>query len=73
MNNLIAIGSVNALTDATMADNISADPAFTTNFHIASTSACRDKGTSEDAPPLDFDGDTRPQGAAHDIGADEFK
>ncbi len=72
-NNLISIGTVNALTDMIAADNLSADPVFTTAYHIGATSACRDKGTSEGAPPLDFDGDLRPLGAAHDIGADEFK
>jgi len=70
---LISIGTVNGLTDMTVADNLSADPVFTTAYHIGMTSACRDKGTAEGAPKLDFDGDTRPQGTAHDIGADEIK
>jgi len=72
-DNLISIGTVNALTDSIMADNLSADPVFTTAFHIGATSACRDKGTAEGAPPIDFDGEARPLGTAHDIGADEFK
>jgi hypothetical protein len=28
-------------------------------------------GTSDGAPSIDFEGDSRPQGRNHDIGADE--
>ncbi|PQP35456.1 hypothetical protein C6A37_02395 [Desulfobacteraceae bacterium SEEP-SAG9] len=42
------------------------------DFHLTSDSLCIDAGTSQDAPSIDIDGDPRPQGAAIDIGADEY-
>jgi hypothetical protein len=42
------------------------------NFHIQSTSPAIDKGTSTDAPNVDFDGNSRPKGAGYDIGAFEY-
>jgi hypothetical protein len=73
--NLTTIASVNALTDMTAAANISADPMFFsgTNFHIQSTSSCRNAGTASGAPLYDYDNDTRPQETAVDIGFDEYK
>jgi hypothetical protein len=63
------------------------DPAFITvliqstpddppgNYHLNSSSAAIDKGTGSYlgrcAPVDDFDGDGRPNGATHDLGADE--
>lgn len=43
-----------------------------TDFHETVTSPSKDKGTSTNAPVVDFDGNSRPQGAAWDIGAYEF-
>ena len=42
------------------------------DFHILSTSSAVDTGVSTNAPNEDFDGDSRPQGAGYDIGADEY-
>jgi len=45
------------------------------NFHLHDGSPAIDKGAdlSEQGVRTDFEGDHRPQGAAFDIGADEFK
>lgn len=43
------------------------------NFHIKATSAARDKGTTLSGFDIDKDGITRPQGAAWDMGAYEYK
>jgi parallel beta-helix repeat protein len=61
----------------TVANNMHADdPRFVNadndDFHIRQDSPCIDKGTANGAPATDFDGDTRPQGAGYDIGADEY-
>ncbi|VVB84744.1 Right handed beta helix region [uncultured archaeon] len=42
------------------------------DFHIQSGSPAIDKGTSTDAPAVDFDGNARPKGAGYDIGAYEY-
>ncbi len=42
------------------------------DFHIQSSSPAIDKGTSTDAPNVDFDGNSRPKGAGYDIGAYEY-
>lgn len=41
------------------------------NYHLTAASAAIDQGTSNE-PATDFDGDTRPAGAASDFGFDEF-
>lgn len=41
------------------------------DFHLLPTSPLIDAGTGAYAPPVDIDGDARPQGAGFDIGADE--
>ena len=43
------------------------------DFHLADGSPAIDAGSSQDAPATDFEGDPRPQGAAVDIGADEYR
>jgi len=51
-----------------------ADPLADTaggDYHLAAGSEAIDAGTAEDAPDHDIDGASRPQGAAHDVGAYE--
>ncbi|HUV67610.1 MAG TPA: choice-of-anchor Q domain-containing protein [Sedimentisphaerales bacterium] len=72
--------------DSQIEDTADADLGFTGNFiaaadplvdmaggdyHLAPSSEAVDKGIAEDAPDHDFDGNVRPQGAAHDVGAYE--
>jgi parallel beta-helix repeat protein len=56
--------------------SIEGDPCFANpdegNYHICSTSAARDAGVDTNVTE-DIDGDTRPDGSAYDIGADEFQ
>jgi hypothetical protein len=53
-------------------NNISADPLLNGTWHIPVTSPCLDKGTAQNAPKTDRDAQGRPNGAAVDIGADEY-
>jgi hypothetical protein len=53
--------------------NIAADPLLDATLHLGAASPCIDKGTAIEAPPRDFEGDPRPQGAAVDIGHDEAR
>ncbi len=60
--------------------NIAADPLFVdpgnNNYHLAAGSACIDAGDPASGPPdfpiTDIDGDSRPQAAGYDMGADEY-
>ncbi|PYV20952.1 MAG: hypothetical protein DMG24_21075, partial [Acidobacteria bacterium] len=58
---------------------VSANPQFVNytgdskgDYHLKSTSPAIDAGTSNDAPAYDYDGNSRPQGSAWDMGAYEF-
>lgn len=58
---------------------VTADPLFvnytgdqTGNYHLQSNSPAIGIGTSTNAPTADFDGNTRPQSGAWDIGAYEY-
>jgi parallel beta-helix repeat protein len=55
---------------------VEGDPKFANaplaNFHLQGTSPAIDQGSPSGAPVTDFDGQTRPQGAGYDIGADEY-
>ncbi len=57
--------------------NINMDPMFVNavqnNFHLAPGSPCKDAADPAASLPTDIDGDTRPQGSARDMGADEVK
>jgi uncharacterized repeat protein (TIGR01451 family) len=56
--------------------DISADPMWVDpangDYHLAADSPCIDTGDLYGYPPTDFEGDPRPQGAAPDIGIDEY-
>jgi hypothetical protein len=60
--------------------DISEDPLFVdvnrADLHLSPGSPCIDAGTSSfpglTLPTLDIDGDRRPQGKSHDMGADEY-
>lgn len=58
------------------ADYVSGDPQFinvaNADFHLNKTSPAIDNGSSINAPNVDFDGNSRPQGAGYDIGALEY-
>ncbi|HEX3476415.1 MAG TPA: right-handed parallel beta-helix repeat-containing protein [Kofleriaceae bacterium] len=57
--------------------NLSADPLFVdpahNNFHLQLASPARDAADPAATLAVDIDGDTRPQGAGRDMGADEIK
>lgn len=42
------------------------------NFHLQQNSPAIDNGSSVDAPGVDFDGNSRPQGDGYDMGAFEY-
>ncbi|MGN6109889.1 MAG: choice-of-anchor Q domain-containing protein [Kofleriaceae bacterium] len=52
--------------------NINEDPRFLGpgNYHLAPTSPARDRATT--GPAVDWDGESRPQGAGFDLGYDEI-
>jgi hypothetical protein len=58
-------------TDVVTGDPMLADPAGG-DFHLLAGSPAIDAGSSVDAPPDDFGGTSRPQGAGIDIGAYEL-
>ena len=61
--------------------NLNADPLFVMqppiglgtsgDLHLQACSPAKDAGTATSAPPIDFDGDMRPQGSGIDMGYDE--
>jgi hypothetical protein len=69
------ISAVNALP--VHANNIDDDcsvvnPTLGGDFHLTVGSMCIDAGATAEVPPVDYEGDTRPMGAAPDIGVDEM-
>ncbi len=57
--------------------NIQMSPLFVDassgDYHLQASSPCIDAGTANNAPPTDFDGTPRPQGAGIDIGIYEYE
>ncbi len=53
--------------------NIRENPRLTADYHLTACSPAMNAGTSTAAPVMDLDGEPRPQGAAPDIGADEYE
>jgi hypothetical protein len=68
--NYTTIAQVNALTFAS--GNFQADCLFTATFHLVAGSPCINAGVATEAPPLDFEGQARPNGGAFDVGPDEY-
>ncbi|MBW2257171.1 MAG: lamin tail domain-containing protein, partial [Deltaproteobacteria bacterium] len=75
-SNLVWGNAVDYSGDASAsATDLSTDPLFVDategDYHLSPTSPCIDAGISVPVP-RDHDGQTRPQGAAYDLGYDEF-
>ncbi len=77
--NLTALSSasdVNALTDIISSGNIDTAPGFSYSGNVfpvlGAGSPLRNAGTSKGAPAWDWEGDSRPQESAPDIGPDEY-
>lgn len=65
----------NGFSMPTGTNNISSNPLFVAasgDYHLQNTSPCIDSGTSQNAPLVDFEGISRPQGAGFDMGLYEY-
>jgi hypothetical protein len=76
-DNLLSVAVSNAIGGAlTARNNIIADPRFVNaagnDYHLQSISPAVDRAVGSDVATLDYDGSTRPAGAAADLGAYEF-
>ena len=61
-----------ALTTPAPAANLNSDSLFNAATGVLGAgSPCANTGTATEAPPKDLQGDSRPKGAAIDIGPDE--
>ncbi len=75
MQNAVSIGAVdyNLLLGASSNYNSHFVDYSVLNYHLISSSSAIDAGTSTSAPVTDFDGNTRPNGLAVDVGAYEYQ
>ena len=64
--------NANGLVPIITSGNLDADPNLDATFHLQAGPVLIDNGTPLEAPPVDFEGDARPQGAEVDIGPDEY-
>ncbi len=76
LNSASAINTLTDLGASAVLGNITdhcrvIDPVPDGDAHLMTPSACVDAGVATRAPMLDFDGEMRPNGGVHDIGADE--
>jgi hypothetical protein len=67
------------VTNGQYTGNFTADPQHvnylangTGDYHLQSTSPCRDAGINTNAPTTDYDGNARPLGTSYDIGPLEY-
>ena len=71
----LSASAINALTDMQTGSNIDSDPLWTLIasglYTLDPLSPCRNTGTPAGAPGWDFEGQSRPEGTAPDMGADE--
>jgi hypothetical protein len=79
VNNLVASNGTNWKAKGTITGSISSNPLFVNyqatgsgNYRVLAGSPAIDRGTSVNAPKVDFAGVARPRGAAVDVGAYEY-
>ncbi|HEU4966182.1 MAG TPA: right-handed parallel beta-helix repeat-containing protein, partial [Candidatus Saccharimonadales bacterium] len=81
LHNIFYNNATNTILDgsSTQSGNSTADPGLVNyqsngsgDYHLRANSIAIDAGVSTYAPAIDFDGRTRPQGKAFDIGAYEY-
>jgi hypothetical protein len=79
VNNLVASNGTNWKAKGTISGSISSNPLFVNyqatgsgNFRVKTGSPAINRGTSLNAPKVDFAGVARPRGGAFDIGAYEY-
>ena len=78
-NDIYCCGTPNMGSTQMLTNTLTSNPLFVNytgdqngDYHLQSTSAAIDAGTSVGAPNYDYDGNTRPQGAGYDIGTYEY-
>jgi acyl-homoserine lactone acylase PvdQ len=79
-NNLAYNCGTNIWTVGSMANTVTGNPLLTNykndgsgDYHLQGGSPAVDRGTGTNAPSMDADGVSRPQGSGMDIGAFEYR
>ena len=79
-NNIWLVGDCKGTGHITKNNLIGINPKFVNyirtgggNYHLTSTSPAINAGIASNAPSTDYDGVSRPQGSAYDIGAYEYR